>query len=296
MIGYIILSNPLLVLILRTLKRPMPNTIPTSHSKDAERKRVARAMRKPVLPANFCHWFKESVDEIPPSRTDSRVWDVRLAKVMGAGVETDKALRRYYGGEIKRPRADAAYEIGWGLNDLGLRWCSGPVSLLAAGYTEQFLRLVACLSAQGVLGREAALRFAFGASAANAPITLNGNVLSTADARRRKGFILNSLDVRAFARSEVAVAAQQRDAISAASEAAGSQWPRNVGLDFKFAFNVFKSGPFREELRLALALTIIADYIKNSDRESEWKIARPLIPFSPMARFRKLVDNTGGLA
>jgi hypothetical protein len=205
---------------------------------------------------------------------------------------------RYYSGDTKRPQPPSAYDIGWGLHNLGVEWCSGPVALAAAGHTGYFLRLLTCLAGEGRVGRESALRFAFATHMANAPITsANGKVFEESDFRTRTVrtlgiFVAARREGQRCMRSEVAIAALHRDLIDVAWEAAdSSDQPRSTAKDFSRAYRVFRSLPDREDFRLALALAIIANYTLNGHNETETEIVRALIDDSPVRMLRRLLNT-----
>jgi hypothetical protein len=279
---------------MRTQKRPNA-TEGRRLEKEAARKRVTRAATV-RLEVDFGRWLRDCVAQIPLSPRDGRVWDVRLAKAMGKGVETDRTLRRYYDAAIKRPGPSSAYAIGWGLHDLGVNWCSGPLGLLAAGHTTRFLKLLASVAGRDAVGRECALRLIFAGFKSNAPTRDHtGRILSDVALRHkpRVGIVIpHSLDVQVFLRSVVEVAAANRDIIDEAWEAAElPTLPRDAAPDFRRALRVFCSLPDREDFRLALACAVIANYSLSSHKQSEVELVSELVPYSPMSMLRRLLKE-----
>jgi hypothetical protein len=51
------------------------------------------------------------------------------------------------------PRAQAVFDIGEALNELGIAWCSGPTALYAAGYLADWIRVLGNLRSDSAIGR-----------------------------------------------------------------------------------------------------------------------------------------------
>lgn len=232
--------------------------------KDAERKRVARAGHRAVAPRDFSAWFRERVDELP-FQDDSRAWSVRLADEMDKeddavrGDEIDRTLRRYYDGETTRPRAGSAYNIGWGLHDVGIEWCSGPLGLLAAGHTVEFFQILAVLSGGSAKSRRAALRFAFASFTAIRPVS--------------RGFREWRLRFRREARLAVASAANERPAIKSAWDAlkqssTGARSELKAALpDFRLAVDIVRARTCSEDALVYAALAVVEREASNRNKK-----------------------------
>jgi hypothetical protein len=211
-----------------------------------------------------------------PSSADKRVWDVRLSEAMGSGDESDRTLRRYLDGDTTRPRVVSAYRIGWGLRDLGVPWCSGPLSLLACGYLLEFFKLLAVLSGSGVAGRQAALRFAFAAGRANG-LFPRGRVT--------KGFALQAQENRNEARAAVKLAAECQMEIEHAWELRRSVAAFRSGRpEFRLAADLVMREEFSERVRVYAALTVIASIVAERGRRAELQIVKDIEWLSPIAQ------------
>lgn len=93
---------------------------------DRDRKRLER--RRVVGEGRaFGLWLRYVVAEI--DETES-AWSNRLAKAMQRSPEYDAALREIAKKDDIRPHRKTTYEIGEGLRECGLAWCSGTYALL----------------------------------------------------------------------------------------------------------------------------------------------------------------------
>jgi hypothetical protein len=241
---------------------------------DAKRKRAARSMRH-APQSNFKQWLGERIAEVPAS-SDKRVWDVRLSDAMGSGDESDRTLRRYLDGDTTRPRVASAYRIGWGLRDLGVSWCSGPLSLLAGGYLLDFFKLLAVLSGGGVAGRRAALRFAFAAQRASGLFPRG---------RATRGFALQAQENRDEARAAVKLAAECQIEIEHAWELRRNVVAVRGGQpEFRLAADLVTQEEFSERVRVYAALTVIASIVAERGHRAELQIVRDIEWLSPIAQ------------
>jgi hypothetical protein len=261
-------------------------------AEERDRKRAARASEGALYRPDFCMWFRDCVGEMP--RTADYVWDRQLASAIGDGSESDRNLRRYYGGESKHPGAASAYAIGWAFHDVGLTWCSGPLALLVGGHAARFFKLLAYLASYGAPSREAALIYAFGSVKANAPIkALDRSIVEPTRFSQHKGFyVRGQLEARRYARNAVRVAARQRDSIGAAWTESGKPGAlRKTPGDFRYAYETVSSkAAVSQEARIAGALVMIAAAINDDDNDREAKILRKLRLLSPMATLNKLLN------
>jgi len=214
-------------------------------------------------------------------------WSRRLADHMEDGQETDKALRRYEAGEVKRPRGPAAYAIGWALNSCGLKWCSGPVALLAAGHTDRFFRVLAALSAtEDITDRYAAYRFAFATSQAE-PKAWEQRLRSATFGQdqhelnvKQKEWLEHLRDIHDRARTELEIAASQRTAIDKAWDASVTRVSR-ASPQFALASEIVSSTACSESVRLVGALTVLRNAGLESLRTDENALISRLAPIPP---------------
>ncbi|MEO7201993.1 MAG: hypothetical protein ABIZ82_05295 [Candidatus Tumulicola sp.] len=242
-------------------------------AKEAERKRRYRHARRssPIL---FARWFRECIDDIV-AQNDRPAWSTRLAEVMQAGDESDKALRRYYSGEIERPRAEAAYRVGWGLYDLGLRWCNGPIALLAAKHYSEFFGMLASLSGGDEESRCCCQRLVFAGFSAASPIE---------SGTPGKGFHQQMRLTRDDARKATTKASKLRFELDNAWELRRSLAGRQRALpEFALAVDIVERTVLDERIRIYGALAVIAKAVNNADREKEVNIIKKLEGLSPIA-------------
>ncbi len=252
---------------------------------DAKRKRLARQARGMAASSDFTFWFRECVDELPPLSRDDRVWSSRLAAMMPYAVESDRTLRRYYDGDIRLPRPDSAYTIGWALHDTGLRWCSGPIALAAAGYSALFFGLLAQLSSFGEPVRHAALRLALATYRVNSPIrNLKRVVLSNQERGNRMHDIAVSagVEIRRVLRNVVFKASREREAIEDAWASLDSvNALRKAAPHFQLALDIVTSTRCSEALRIAVAINVLAVASLDGQSEAEFSIAEKLQRYIP---------------
>jgi hypothetical protein len=262
-----------------------------SREADRERKRVARASAgKPYSP-NFTSWFKQRVAETAWS--GDYVWDRQLAAAIKDGSESDRSLRRYYDDESKKPRAPLAYTIGWAFHELGLEWCSGPVTLLAAGHAAEFFKLLAVLSSYGAVEREAALILALGSFRANSLVGGPDVGGPSSNARyKRFGLMRAAISVRKDARNAVGSAAQRRASIDRAwNDSMKSGTLHKAQAVFRYAYEtVSRVAPLSQGVRIAGALIMIAAFIEAQGSNREQEILEALHLLSPTQTLHALLS------
>jgi hypothetical protein len=270
-------------------KKPPKTRDARSTQVDRDRKRAQRAALGTPYSPDFTLWFKHRVAETRWAA--EYVWDRQLAAALKEGSESDRSLRRYYTGESKKPQAPLAYAIGWAFHELGLKWCSGPVTLLAAGHASRFFKLLAVLASYGGLEREAALIFAFGSFKANSP--MGGVDVAVANAKiGRYGLMRAAISVRKDARDALCLAARQRASIDRAwQDSINTERLQKAPAIFRYAYEtVEQNASLSQTIRIAGALIMMAAFIETQDDRREQEVLRKLEALSPTRALHALLS------
>jgi hypothetical protein len=271
----------------------MPYAQKHRRSKDADRKRLLRDRLYPKTQSGFTRWFRARVNEVVWRETPK--WDRQLADRIEDESECDRTARRYYAGESKQPKRKFAYLIGWAFHDVGLKWCSGPVALMAAGHTEPFFRLLAALSGWNEPhARDVALRLAFASPTAAMPeqtveeaynISPDEALLSDGAKKGldklRRDFPADQTSDRQLAQKYLNMTTEHRTLIDLA-------WDRSLSTnvaasdDFQLALLIVTSGRCPDPVRLNAALNLIATSVRHGTSVSEKRVVEELLWISPV--------------
>lgn len=238
--------------------------------------------------------------------TGGGVWSSRLAAEFSEAEESDRTLRRYYQGKTLQPQRASAYAMGWAFHAVGIRWCSGPVALQAAGHFAYFIRLLAFLSEMGERGRSCALRFAFATARANDRVysfdEANGmqpsrvagvdpKLRTWLDKRRTEHVSLGHQHLTR-ARTAIADNARERDLIENAwNMVREGRTLRGVAADFQLAVDLSESSKCQEPIRFDGLLTILARSAQGGRNREHADIVRDLITLSPSVILTMFADE-----